>query len=247
MFHQVKGKLCNSYVYARDGQLLVFDAGYRDERFIMGYLHRHLPQAKVLLAVATHADIDHSGGLNALARATQCKIAVFEKSERAFSIANLADAGTKFATSLQEMLRPRFWQMYASSERTERKRELPRSRIERPSGPADLMGVRSDFELKDGELLPEFPEWRLLWTPGHSEDSCCFYHEGAGILVTGDTILGSSTTEMPVLPSVYSNRNRLTESIRRLKSLKVTMLAPGHGKLLHGDGILDQLGLRGRS
>lgn len=59
------------------------------------------------LAMATHSDVDHSGGLNALARAAHCKIAVFEKSDQGFSIDNLADAGTKLVTSIQEMLRPR--------------------------------------------------------------------------------------------------------------------------------------------
>jgi len=238
-FHKVTGKLANSYIFERGDELLVFDAGYRDERFIMGYIHRHLPRAHVALAMATHSDVDHSGGLNALARAAHCKIAVFEKSDQGFSIDNLADAGTKLVTSIQEMLRPRFWRMYASGERKERKRDLPRFETARPSMPADLLRVRHDFELKDGELLPGFPEWRLIWTPGHSEDSCCFYHETDGILVTGDTILGSSTTDTAVLPSVYSNKNRLQESIRRLKELRVTTLAPGHGKLLHGEGILE--------
>ncbi len=239
--HQIKGKLSNSYVYARGKALLVFDAGYRDERFIMGYIHRALPEAKVMLAVTTHSDIDHSGGLNALARAAHCKIAVFEKTSAGFSFDSLAEAGTKLVTGVQEMMRPRFWRMYTSTARKERKLELPSAKLERPSVPADLLRVQYDSTLKADELLPGFPEWRLLWTPGHTEDSCCYYHETEGILVTGDTLLGSTTSGSTVLPSVYSNMNRLRESIRRLKSLKVSVVAPGHGKMLTGEGLLDTL------
>ena len=35
---------------------------------------------------------------------------------------------------------------------------------------------------------------QVLATPGHSVDSLCYYLEDEGVLFTGDTLLGSSTT-----------------------------------------------------
>jgi endoribonuclease LACTB2 len=68
---------------------------------------------------------------------------------------------------------------------------------------------------------------RVLQTPGHSVDSVCYYIEEEGILFTGDTLLGSSTTTVHDLGDYRRSLRRLLD----LPNLKV--ICPGHGALVH--------------
>jgi glyoxylase-like metal-dependent hydrolase (beta-lactamase superfamily II) len=68
---------------------------------------------------------------------------------------------------------------------------------------------------------------QVLTTPGHSIDSVCYYLESEGVLFTGDTLLGSSSTTVKDL-GVYM------QSLRRLLELpNLQVICPGHGELVH--------------
>ncbi|MDA0365386.1 MAG: MBL fold metallo-hydrolase [Chloroflexi bacterium] len=68
---------------------------------------------------------------------------------------------------------------------------------------------------------------QVIATPGHSIDSMCFYLENEGVLFTGDTLLGSSTTTVWDLGLYRKSLERLLE----LPNLKV--ICPGHGKIVN--------------
>ena len=68
---------------------------------------------------------------------------------------------------------------------------------------------------------------QILKTPGHSIDSLCYYLEDEGVLFTGDTLLGSSTTTVWNLEHYRKSLQRLLE----LPNLKV--ICPGHGKIIY--------------
>jgi len=75
--------------------------------------------------------------------------------------------------------------------------------------------------------MPGGARLQVLLTPGHSVDSVCYYLEEEGVLFTGDTLLGSSTTTVGDLRSYRETLARLV----RLPNLKV--ICPGHGPLVH--------------
>ena len=50
---------------------------------------------------------------------------------------------------------------------------------------------------------------QVMHTPGHSVDSVCYYLEDEGILFTGDTILGGSTTTITDLAAYMKTLERL--------------------------------------
>ncbi len=83
--------------------------------------------------------------------------------------------------------------------------------------------------VKDGDVLELDGGVRLqvLATPGHSVDSLCFYLEEEGVLFSGDTLLGSSTTTVGDLAAYRKSLQRLVE----LPNLKV--ICPGHGKIIN--------------
>jgi ribonuclease/clavin/mitogillin len=87
-------------------------------------------------------------------------------------------------------------------------------------------GVRT---FADGEYLDldGGVRLRVLFTPGHSTDSVCFYLEEEGVLFSGDTLLGSSTTTVHDL----GDYRRTLRTLLGLPNLAV--ICPGHGPLVH--------------
>jgi glyoxylase-like metal-dependent hydrolase (beta-lactamase superfamily II) len=68
---------------------------------------------------------------------------------------------------------------------------------------------------------------QTIHTPGHSPESFCYYLQDEGVLFTGDTILGSTTTSVNDLGAYMQS----LASIRDLPNLRV--ICPGHGPLIH--------------
>jgi len=71
---------------------------------------------------------------------------------------------------------------------------------------------------------------RALYTPGHSADSVSYYIEDEGVLLTGDTVLGSTTTTVSDLADYLASLERL----RALPNLRV--ICPGHGPVIADPG-----------
>ncbi|MGE5596767.1 MAG: MBL fold metallo-hydrolase, partial [Hyphomicrobiales bacterium] len=94
------------------------------------------------------------------------------------------------------------------------RRHLPRSGV-------DSMTEGKVIDLDGGVRV------RVLFTPGHSVDSVCYYLEEEGVLFSGDTLLGSSTTTVGDLGAYRRTLKQLLE----LPNLKV--ICPGHGPLVH--------------
>ena len=87
-------------------------------------------------------------------------------------------------------------------------------------------GVRT---MKEGETLDlgGGVRPRVLFAPGHSVDSVCYYLEDEGVLFTGDTMLGNSTTTVHDLFD-YMATLRFLEDLPNLQ-----VICPGHGPLIH--------------
>lgn len=87
-------------------------------------------------------------------------------------------------------------------------------------------GTRS---IRDGDVitLDGGVRVQIIFTPGHSPDSLCYYIEEEGVLFTGDTLLGSSTTTVHDLAAYRA-------SLQRLLALpKLDVICPGHGAVVN--------------
>ena len=88
-------------------------------------------------------------------------------------------------------------------------------RVLRDGDSIDLGGVTLDF----------------LHTPGHTMGSLCTVHRENGVLFSGDMILGTGTT---VVSPEHGDMTAYIESMRRLLTVQgLTMIAPGHGPMIH--------------
>ena len=93
--------------------------------------------------------------------------------------------------------------------------------------------IRPDFFIDEGSLRFEELELQVLHTPGHSPGSVCLYWPEYKGLFSGDVVFheGLGRTDLP-----GGSGDALKDSIRRLASLEVDALWPGHGETLEGAG-----------
>ncbi len=98
---------------------------------------------------------------------------------------------------------------------------------------AQLFGFRlePDFLLTEGTLKAGPTLLEVILTPGHSPGSICVYWPARKALFAGDVIFeqGVGRTDLP-----GSSGNQLKESIKRLSSLDIELLLPGHGNIIRG-------------
>jgi glyoxylase-like metal-dependent hydrolase (beta-lactamase superfamily II) len=85
-------------------------------------------------------------------------------------------------------------------------------------------GLVVDRELDDRDIVGPFT---VLSTPGHSADHVSFL--AGGIVFCGDTVLGEGSV---FIPPGGGSLKRYLESLRRLQSLDLAVLCPGHGPIV---------------
>ncbi|HVA21434.1 MAG TPA: MBL fold metallo-hydrolase [Candidatus Micrarchaeia archaeon] len=100
---------------------------------------------------------------------------------------------------------------------------------------------RGELALHDGDRLEVGRHaLRVLHTPGHAPDHICLFAEDDGACFTGDHVLGGATT---VIDPPAGDLPAYLLALRRLRSLPLRVLLPGHGDPLTDptaaiDGIL---------
>lgn len=77
--------------------------------------------------------------------------------------------------------------------------------------------------------LPGLPDWRAVWTPGHTAGHISLHRAADGVLVAGDAVLPTIT------PTIGVNRQRpdpvsdYLEALDRIAGLAPRTVLPGHG------------------
>lgn len=93
--------------------------------------------------------------------------------------------------------------------------------------PAHRLG---DEGLGDGEhVTVDGLVVQVLATPGHSSDHVCFVLPEAGVVLTGDHVLGRGTT---VVAHPDGRLRDYLDSLHRLADVGATTLLPGHGPVI---------------
>ena len=92
-------------------------------------------------------------------------------------------------------------------------------------------GLTPDILLTEGDLTIGDVHLEVYHTPGHSPGSVCLYWPDEKVLITGDLIFkdGLGRTDLP-----GGNGAQIKESIKRMASLDVEWVLPGHGDIISG-------------
>ncbi len=91
----------------------------------------------------------------------------------------------------------------------------------------DAPPLEPDILLRGGEMIKGL---EVIHTPGHTPGSICLYDRDSGSLFSGDTVFqdgGFGRTDL-----YGGSMKHLISSIRKLSSLKVSAMYPGHGDVV---------------
>ena len=84
--------------------------------------------------------------------------------------------------------------------------------------------------IKEGEKVKtENYTFEVIHTPGHTPGSICLYERKKKILISGDTVFVNAFGRTDL---IGGNEEKLKESLKKLESLKIDYLLPGHGDLI---------------
>jgi glyoxylase-like metal-dependent hydrolase (beta-lactamase superfamily II) len=106
--------------------------------------------------------------------------------------------------------------------------------------------------LPDDGSIPGLPEWKYIYTPGHSPGHISLFRESDGVLLAGDAFV---TTRQESLFSVLKQKEKLSgppryftcdwqkaaESVSKLADLEPEVVATGHGKPMYGEAVRESL------
>lgn len=112
-----------------------------------------------------------------------------------------------------------------------------------PRGPYDVGPYAT--ELPGDGTLPGFPEWKWLFTPGHTRGHVSFFRESDRCLLVGDAFcttdqqsflaVARQKPELHGPPAYYTpDWDQARESVRKLAALDPNTVAPGHGLPMSG-------------
>ena len=91
-----------------------------------------------------------------------------------------------------------------------------------------LEHIQPDVLLKDNEMVGPF---KVIYTPGHTEGSICFYDAEKSILFVGDTLRTNKEGNPCFSPKVMNlNHVQARDSVKILQKLDFQIMLPGHGK-----------------
>jgi glyoxylase-like metal-dependent hydrolase (beta-lactamase superfamily II) len=216
----------NCYLIHNDGDTVVVDAGLPSAAADLAPTLDRLG-GRVAAIVATHGHSDHVAGAAGLAAKYDAPIHL-----------------PAVTMSYLEGLRPRTPTVARIARIWPTLTDQPMDRLaavglltgSRSAGYGTAAGMRwtgpsPASPLKDGEPLPGAPEWRILATPGHTDDSVSLWHPGSRTLLSGDAVLtarGRAWHTPETVDDVAARRTR-----ERLEQLPVAHLLPGHGRAVH--------------
>jgi glyoxylase-like metal-dependent hydrolase (beta-lactamase superfamily II) len=96
----------------------------------------------------------------------------------------------------------------------------------------DVNGYRVHMWLENISLI-DAGDWKLkiLHTPGHTSGCICIYEPRKRVLISGDTVFAKGTISDISKSGSYGE---YINSLRRLNTMKIDLILPGHGAVSDG-------------
>jgi len=213
VIHELSGQIGQSiYLAEYKDRLLLLDGGCRADAqlvsdFIVKKLQRSIEDLK--LVVATHSHPDHSGAVFTLRKEYNVPIAAPLDTDLWYS-----GIGGWIQHKVDICLA---WFMQI-------KLKLPKKRL------FFKRNITADFNLSDGDLLPEFPDWKIISTPGHSLYDIVLYNEEESLLYAADLVLKVKEKFLPPFPVTLPKLMKI--SLKKVSQLKVKRILLAHGGII---------------
>ncbi|QIZ78938.1 MBL fold metallo-hydrolase [Ferrimonas lipolytica] len=207
--HTVKGYIQSIYIAEYAQGVMLLDGCCRADvgtvlRFVRDELKR--PVTDLRLVMVTHMHPDHAGGAHRLRQLTGCVVAT-GYTERSWYqgvdgwLMHLSDIflGLWMANRMGRPLK-NIWY-----ERT----------------------LRPDLVVADGDNLPQFPEWSVVATPGHTNGDISLWHQPSHRIYVADLIIKVRDDYRTPWPIFYPNRYR--DSVAKVEQMQPAAVLLAHG------------------
>jgi len=207
--HKIKGYIQNIYLVEYDHGLLLLDGCSRpDASLITQYITHTLerPLGDLKLIMVTHMHPDHAGAAHLLRKLTGCEIGSANTDKSWYGgfegwLMYLTDILlTKWVAGRKGSPRKNIW--YAPT-------------------------LIPDHKLNQGDLVPGFPEWQVLETPGHTDRDLSLIHQPSHKIYVADLIVKVRQNFVPPFPIFHPNKYK--HSIETIIGLQPESLYLAHG------------------
>ncbi len=206
--HEIAGHIQTLYLVEYPEGFLLLDGGCRcDVDMVLTFIEKLGRRPEELRAVVvTHMHPDHAGGAQLFRKRTGAHL---------ISGDGVADWYAGLDGSIQHLIDILLAYWVAS------RMDKPWRWLWYPKT------LRFDHVLADGEVLPQFPEWSVLATPGHTGKDISLLHKASSRLYLADVILkvrGRYLAPFPIeFPELYE------KTLRMLQKLGIRELMMAHG------------------
>lgn len=180
--HRIKGFIQNIYLVEYPDKCMLLDGCSRADfttvkAFFANTLKRPLSDLRIV--VVTHMHPDHAGCAHYFRSATGCKIVSANKTTQWYRglqgrLSHLMDIGLAYWVA-NKMKRPRRNIWYSPY-------------------------LQPDYHLNDGDNIPEFDEWRVFETPGHTDRDLSVMHMPSKRIYVADLIVRVKKELSPPFP-----------------------------------------------
>lgn len=217
---------CNAYLLAGEERSVLVDCGIWDPNSTGGG-YEALEDAVaatghsmsgISTLVITHPHMDHYGMAGKVAEATGCEVWMHERALKELemyldpeSLAGelrvlLTDHGVG-EEEIEELAAFEDWRPFVHSL------------------------VEASRWLDDGDTMEVGGRsWTFVHTPGHDGASICLWSAGDGLLISGDTLLGSITPHIDFRRGDENPLGDFLASLKRIEELAPALVLPGHGR-----------------
>lgn len=197
--HTIQGYIQNTFLVEYDHGLLLLDSGARTDvsvisSFIINSLHRQLNELKLI--VVTHMHPDHAGGAETLRELSGANIACHPNAPNWYSgangrLAHIVDIGLmQYVAKKIATRKPKVW--YSAT-------------------------LLPDVLLDDKQYLPEFEEWQVIYTLGHTNHDLSLFNQKHNKLYIADLMVWVKGRLHPPYPVCHPNQYK--RSLARIKAL----------------------------
>ncbi len=212
---RLEGHIQSTYLVIYPHKLLLLDGCSRpDVPIVLDYIQTILqrPLSDLKVVVVTHMHPDHAGGANKLREATGCNIVSADKPHQWYSgisgqLMHLIDTGLAYYVARRQgCTLKNLW--YAAH-------------------------LYADIRVQEGDCIPEFEDWQIIETPGHTDRDLSLFHEPSRRVYTADLII--KLRHKFVAPFPMYDPKAYISSLQKIKALNASVVMMAHGRELSID------------
>lgn len=207
--HLLDGYIQQIYLVEENNRLMLLDGCCRaDVGVVIRYIARdlELPLSSLKTVIVTHMHPDHAGGADRLRKLTGCQLVS----------ANIEGDWYQGIDGYFMHLTDMALALWVGKRKGKGRRKILYSRR-----------LNFDLLLNDGDEIPGFEEWQVLFTQGHTDRDLSVLHHPTKQLYVADLLVAVKGRLIPPFPVFYPNRYK--QSLKRIQDLDIERIWLAHG------------------